>query len=88
MDEFTPYGNEFDEALANLEKVQKRCKQTNLSLSRKKCQMMMNEGVLIGNYISSIVIQVDSAKIEVILKIPTPKTQKEVRFFLGHDVYY
>jgi hypothetical protein len=33
MDDFTPYGDTFDMALDNLEKVLKRCKQTHLSLS-------------------------------------------------------
>ena len=41
MDDFTPYGNSFEEALENLEKVLKRCKQTHLSLSTEKCHMMM-----------------------------------------------
>ena len=34
MDEFTPYGNSFEEGLVNLEKVLERCKQTHVSLSR------------------------------------------------------
>jgi hypothetical protein len=33
MDEFTPYGIDFDEALANLEKVLKRCIQSHIYLS-------------------------------------------------------
>ena len=50
--------------------------------------MMMMEGVVFGNYISSTGIRVDLVKIEVILQIPIPKTQKEVRSFLGHASYY
>ena len=76
MGDFTLYGNEFDEDLENLEKVLKICKQTNFSLSIEKWNMIMNEGVFIGNYISYICIQVGPAKIEVILKISTPKTKK------------
>jgi hypothetical protein len=33
MDDFTPYGTDFDEALYNLEKVLKICIQSHLSLS-------------------------------------------------------
>jgi hypothetical protein len=33
MDDFTPYGVSFEEALQNLEKVLKRCIQAHLSLS-------------------------------------------------------
>ena len=51
MDDFTPYGNSFEEALDNLEKVLKRCKQTHLSLSTEKCHMMMQEGIVLGHFI-------------------------------------
>ena len=40
MDDFTVYGNTFEEALENLEKVLKICKEENLSLSHEKCFMM------------------------------------------------
>ena len=50
--------------------------------------MRMMEGVVLGHYISSIGILVDPAKIEVIMQIQVPKTQKEVRSFLGHASYY
>jgi hypothetical protein len=63
MDDFTPHGNTFDMALDNLEKVLKHCKQTHLSLSTEKCHMMMNEGVVLGHYLSSTGIQVDQPKL-------------------------
>lgn len=88
MDDFTTYDNNFDEALENLAKVLKICKKKKISLSTEKCHMMMNEGVVLGHYIFFTCIKVDLAKVEVILKIPTPKTQHEVRSFLGHVGYY
>ena len=59
MDEFTPYGSEFEEALKNLEKVLVRCEKTQLSLSTEKCHMMMSEGVVLGNFISADGIRLD-----------------------------
>jgi hypothetical protein len=53
MDDFTPYGVSFQEALENLEKVLKRCIQAQLSLSTEKFHMMMNEGIVLGHFISS-----------------------------------
>ena len=88
MDDFTPYGDAFETTLANLEKVLECCIQINVALSTKKCQMMMTGGILLGHYIFANKIKVDPTKIEVILKIPTPKTQKEVCSFLGHVGYY
>jgi hypothetical protein len=50
--------------------------------------MMMSEGIVLGHFISSQGIQVDPSKIKVIKDLPTPKTQAEVRNFLGHAGYY
>jgi hypothetical protein len=88
MDEFTPYGKYFDEALDNLDKVLQRCREMNLSLSNEKCKMMMNEGILLGHHISSIGIEVDKIKIKTITLIPTPLKPKYIRSFLGHARYY
>ena len=46
------------------------------------------EGIALENHIYSQGIKVEPAKIEVIIGLPSPKTQKEVRSFLGHAGYY
>ena len=71
MDNFTPYGRDFEEALENLKKVLTRCEQTQLSLSTEKFHMMMSEGVVLGHFISTNGIQVDPSKINVIKNLPT-----------------
>ena len=48
----------------------------------------MTQGIVLGHHISSQGIKVDPAKIEVIVVLPSPKSQKEVRRFLGHAGYY
>ena len=60
----------------------------NLSLSHEKCKMLLTEGIVLGNHVSSQGIKVDPAKIKVIVCLPSPKNQKEVRSFLGHAGYY
>jgi hypothetical protein len=60
----------------------------NLSLSHGKCKMLLTEGVVLGHHVSFEGMKVDPANIEVILRLPPPKTQKEVRIFLGHAGYY
>ena len=47
MDDFTPYGDSFKEGLENLEKVLERCKHAHVSLSIVKCNMMMEEGIVV-----------------------------------------
>jgi hypothetical protein len=88
MDDFIVHGDTFEVAKDNLEKVLKRCIDTNLSLSHEKCHMLMNEGIVLGHLISSKGIQVDPKKVQIIQDLPTPSTQKDVRSFLGHAGYY
>eukprot|EP00253_Pinus_taeda_P013839 PITA_13839 len=88
MDDFTVYGDSFEEALENLEKVLIKCKETNLSLSHEKCFMMFTEGIVLGHHISGDGIKVDRSKVEVISKLPIPNCQKDVRSFLGFTGYY
>jgi hypothetical protein len=39
-DDFSVYGDSFEKSLHNLEKVLIRCKESNVSLSHKKCKML------------------------------------------------
>lgn len=50
--------------------------------------MMQNSRIVLGNLISSASIQVDPSKVEVIVHLLVPKSQKEVRIFLGYVGYY
>ena len=88
MDDFTPYGNSFEEGLENLEKVLKICKKTHVSLSTVKFHMMREEGIVLGHFLLVVGIQVDLAKVEVILNFPVPKTPTQVRSFIGCASYY
>jgi len=83
MDNFTVYGNSFEEALKHLEKVLIRCKEENLSLSHEKCFMMFTEGIVLGHHISGNGIILDISKLNVIFKLSIPIFQRDVRTFLG-----
>lgn len=82
MDDFTPYGESSTEALKNLEKVLEICKQTHISFSTIKCHMMMMKGIVSRHLLSVAGIWVDPARVEVILKFPTPKTLTQVHNFI------
>eukprot|EP00253_Pinus_taeda_P020083 PITA_20083 len=47
MDDFTPYGSNFQEALTNLRKVLAKCIEMNLSLSPDKCEFLITEGTVL-----------------------------------------
>ena len=51
VDDFTPYGCDFQEALSNLGKLLNKCIEINLSLSPKKCEFLMNAGIVLGHLI-------------------------------------
>ena len=87
MDDFTVYGLTFETYLNNLENVLKICKETNISLNPKKCHMLQFEGIVLRHHIFAKGIKVDPSKIEVIVNHLGPKSQKDVRSFLGHVGY-
>ncbi|CAM8947563.1 unnamed protein product [Rhodiola kirilowii] len=88
MDDFSVYGSSFDDCLANLAKVLKRCIETNLVLNWGKCHFMVQEGIVLGHLVSKRGIEVDKAKVEVIEKLPPPRDVKGIRSFLGHASFY
>lgn len=63
MEDFSVYGETFQEALDNLEKVLVICQETNLALNHEKCRMMFTKGVVLGHVVSQSRIEVDLAKI-------------------------
>ncbi|GJS18088.1 reverse transcriptase domain-containing protein [Tanacetum coccineum] len=86
MDDFSVFGDSFDSCLSNLEKMLKRCEDTNLVLNWEKCHFMCREGIVLGHKILKSGIKVDRAKVDVIAKLPHPTTVKGVRSFLGHTL--
>jgi hypothetical protein len=88
MDDFTIYGDDFQQALENLEKVLITCRETNLSLNHEKSRMMLTEGIVSSHHIFDTRIRVDPAKIDIISQIRTPSSHNEFRIFLGHAGYY
>ncbi|GKF17519.1 reverse transcriptase domain-containing protein [Tanacetum coccineum] len=76
MDDFLVFGDSFDSCLSNLEKMLKRCEDTNLVLNWEKCHFMCREEIVLGHKISKSGIEVDHAKVDVIAKLPHPTTVK------------
>ena len=88
MDDFSVFGESFQECLKNLELVMIRCEESNLVLNWEKCHFMVEEGIVLGHRISKKGLEVDQAKVEVIEKLPPPTNVKGVRSFLGHAGFY
>ncbi|GKC45481.1 reverse transcriptase domain-containing protein [Tanacetum coccineum] len=77
MDDFSVFGDSFSSCLSHLDKMLKRCKDTNLVLNWEKCHFMVKEGIVLGHKISKSGIEVDKAKVDIIAKLPHPTSVKE-----------
>ncbi|RDX96097.1 Retrovirus-related Pol polyprotein, partial [Mucuna pruriens] len=84
MDDFMVYANSFDACLENLPKVLTRCIDTNLVLNFEKWHFMVTEGIVLGHLVSNKGIEVDKLKIDIIISLPNPTFEREVRSFFGH----
>nr|GEY19177.1 reverse transcriptase domain-containing protein [Tanacetum cinerariifolium] len=76
MDDFLVFGDSFSSCLSYLDKMLKRCEDTNLVLNWEKCHFMVKEGIVLGHKISKSGIEVDRAKVDVIAKLPHPTSIK------------
>ncbi|GJW35739.1 reverse transcriptase domain-containing protein [Tanacetum coccineum] len=88
MDDFSVFGNSFGNCLSRLDKILKRCEDTNLCLNWEKSHFMVKECIVLGHKISKNGIEVDKAKVDVIAKLPYPTTVKGFRSFLCHAGFY
>nr|GEV10844.1 DNA-directed DNA polymerase [Tanacetum cinerariifolium] len=76
MDDFSVFGNSFENCPSHLDKMLQRCEDTNLSLNWEKSHFMVKEGIVLGYKIFKNGIVVDRAKVDVIANLPHPTTIK------------
>ncbi|GJS40328.1 reverse transcriptase domain-containing protein [Tanacetum coccineum] len=87
MDDFLVFGDSFSSCLSHLDKMLKRCEDTNLVLNWEKCHFIVKQGIVLGHKISKFGIKVDKAKVDVIAKlssIQTSNTKGAFEYCLGH----
>ncbi|GKE27163.1 reverse transcriptase domain-containing protein [Tanacetum coccineum] len=85
MDDFLVFRDSFSSCLSHLDKMLKRCEDTNLVLNWEKCHFMVKEGIVLGHNISKSRIEVDRAKVDVIAKLPPPTFVKGIRMYTDHS---
>ncbi|KAH9781914.1 hypothetical protein KPL71_008676 [Citrus sinensis] len=88
MDDFSVFGDSFDQCLYHLTLVLQRCIEKNLIRNWEKCHFMVKQGIVLSHIISNKGIEVDKAKVDLISNLHPPKTVREVRSFLGHAGFY
>ena len=58
MDDFSIYGDSFEQCLYHLKLVLQRCTEKNLTLNWEKCHFMVKQGIVLGHKVSRIGIEV------------------------------
>lgn len=84
IDDFTVYGYSFDNCFSGLALMLERCIETNLILNQEKYHFMLDQGIILGHVTSSMEIEVDKSKIDVIHFLPYLYYVREVHSFLCH----
>ncbi|GMP68313.1 hypothetical protein CsSME_00027962 [Camellia sinensis var. sinensis] len=88
MDDYSVFGSSFEECLRNLTRVLARYTEANLIWSWEKSHFMVREGIVLGHIMSSRGINVNKAKVDLIVGLPPPNFVRQVRSFLGHAGFY
>lgn len=88
LDDIITFGRTFQEHLARLDEVLTKLRQANLKVKPAKCHLFATQVQYLGHVISSDGVKADPAKVEAVRQWPVPKTQTEVRSFLGLASYY
>ncbi|GJR85566.1 hypothetical protein Tco_0209577 [Tanacetum coccineum] len=79
MDNFSVFGNSFDTCLNNLDKMLQRCKDAHLVLNWEKCHFMVKEGIVLGHKVSCAGLEVNKAKINILLDKENSDIEIKVR---------
>nr|GEY46983.1 reverse transcriptase domain-containing protein [Tanacetum cinerariifolium] len=87
MDNFSVFGNSFENCVSRLDKMLQRCKDTNLSLNWEKSHFMVKEGIVLGHKISKNRIEVDRVKVNVIVSYLIPQLSKVFGVFSVTPVF-
>jgi hypothetical protein len=83
LDDIIVYSDSNEQHLRHLKRVFQKCRKFGISLNPKKSHFEIEEGKLLGHIISKEGIKIDPRRVEGILKIDTPRSNKEVQSFLG-----
>ena len=88
LDDILVFGRDFNETLERLEMVLSRLKANNLKIRPEKCQLFKEQLRYLGHLISERGMAPDDEKIKAITDWQKPKTDIELRGFLGLAGYY
>lgn len=88
LDDIIVYSTSLQEHVENLKKVFQKLREANLKVQIDKSEFLRKEIDFLGHVVTTEGIKPNPAKIHVIKEFPIPKSQKEIKSFLGLLGYY
>ena len=88
IDDVCIFSNTFEDHLLHLENVFNALQKANLTVSPKKASICMPQLIFLGHLVGGARKAVDLDKLNILEKIPIPRTKKDVRSFLGFVGFY
>ena len=83
VDDLIVHSETFAEHMTHLDQVLTKLTTAGFTVNVTKCQFCQTEIKFLGHIISDKTVRPDHDRIEAILRYPAPKTQKQLRKFLG-----
>ena len=88
MDDIIIFGRTKEEYLKNLKKVMEALRKHNITVNPDKCRLGLHEIEFVGHTISREGKSFTRSKLQEVVDFPKPKTQGELRSFLGLANYF
>lgn len=88
VDDILIFSHTFEDHLMHLKQVFSKLREANLTLQPSKCHFALKQLKFLGHIISRRGVEVDPDKTQAMSDFPRPKSQKQVRSFLGMANYY
>ena len=88
IDDIICLSQNFEDHLSHLTMIFDRIRKAGLRLKPSKCHFAAARVNYLGHVVSKDGVSVDPAKIDLVKNFPTPKSQHDVRSFLGLANYY
>jgi hypothetical protein len=88
IDDLLVFSRNFEEHFEHLDQVFSRLREANLTLKPDKCNFCLEKVHYLGHILSKDGVTVDTEKTEKVRNFPVPKSQKQLKSFLGLCNYY
>lgn len=88
LDDIVVFSTSLQEHISSLDKVFKKLSEANLKIQLDKCEFLQKQAEFLGHIITPDGIKPNPNKIKAIVDYPIPKTEKEIKQFLGLAGFY